>query len=104
MVLSWEVLPSALCPGSADKPPLTLLDLLGDELQLGHAVDTEQVAPAPQTRLLGLLPAALLSLQAIAVALEGLPAGLALYLHVGPHVCRDPRGAVQGPSHADWGP
>lgn len=87
-----KALPST--PG-VDEQPLTLLDLLGDELQLGHAVDAEQVAPAPQTRLLGLLPAALLSLQAVAVALEGLPAGLALHLHVGPHVCGDPRGAVQ---------
>lgn len=65
-----------------------LLDLLGDELQLRHAVDAEQVAPAPQTHLLGLLPAALLGLQAVAVALEGLPAGFTLHLHVGPHIGR----------------
>lgn len=78
------------------KQPLTLLDLLGDELQFGHAVDAEQVAPAPQTHLLGLLPAALLSLQAVAVALEGLPAGLALHLHVGPHVCGHQRGRCSG--------
>lgn len=80
--------------------PLTLLDLLGDELQLGHAVDAEQVTAAPQARLLGLLPAALLGLQAVAVALEGLPAGLTLHLHVGPHICRDPQGrcsAIQPP-------
>lgn len=76
--------------------PLTLLDLLGDELQLRHAVDAEQVTPAPQTHLLGLLPAALLSLQAVAVALEGLPAGLALHLHVGPHVCGHQRGRCSG--------
>lgn len=80
-----------------DAQPLTLLDLLGDELQLSHAVDAEQVAAAPQTRLLGLLPAALLGLQAVAVALEGLPAGLTLHLHVGPHICRDPRGHCSGP-------
>ena len=75
---------------AADEQPLTLLDLLGDELQLIHAVDAEQVTPAPQTCLLGLLPAALLGLQAVAVALEGLPAGLALHPHIGPHICRDP--------------
>lgn len=73
-----------------------MLDLLGDELQLGHAVDAEQVAPDPQTCLLGLLPAALLCLQAVAVALEGLPAGLALHLHVGPYVCRDQQGRRSG--------
>ena len=84
-------------PGQAlGRQPLTLLDLLGDELQLRHAVDTEQVAPAPQTHLLGLLPAALLSLQAVAVALEGLPAGLTLHLHVGPHICGDQRGRCSG--------
>lgn len=65
---------------------LTLLDLFGDELQLSHAVDAKEVAPAPQTRPLGLLPAALLCLQAVAVALEGLPAGVTLHLDIGPPV------------------
>lgn len=89
----WACRGPALYPRpAADSQHLTLLDLLGDELQLVHAVDAEQVAPAPQTRLLGLLPAALLGLQAVAVALEGLPAGLALHLHIGPHICRDPQG------------
>lgn len=84
-------------PGRAwGRQPLTLLDLLGDELQLRHAVDAEQVAPAPQTHLLGLLPAALLGLQAVAVALEGLPAGFTLHLHVGPHICGDQRGHCSG--------
>ena len=84
-------------PGRAlGRQPLTLLDLLGDELQLRHAVDAEQVAPTPQTHLLGLLPAALLSLQAVAVALEGLPAGLTLHLHVGPYICGDHRGRCSG--------
>lgn len=81
---------------AADRQPLTLLDLLGDELQLGHAVDAEQVTSAPQASLLGLLPAALFGLQAVAVALERLPAGLTLHLHVGPHVCRDPQGRRSG--------
>lgn len=74
---------------------LALLDLLGDELQLGHAVDAEQVAAGPHTHLLGLLPAALFGLQAIAVALEGLPARFTFHLHVGPPVCRDPHAAAQ---------
>jgi hypothetical protein len=69
-----------------------LLDLLGDELQFGHTMDAKQVTSTPQTCLLGLLPAALLSLQAVAVALEGLPAWLALHLDIGPPVCRESHG------------
>lgn len=44
----WASGGPALHPRLAvDERPLTLLDLLGDELQLGHAVDAEQVTAAP---------------------------------------------------------
>lgn len=61
---------------------LTLFDLLGDKFQLREGVDADQITPTPQAGLLCLLPALLLSYQPVAVGLEGLPAGLTVYLHL----------------------
>lgn len=76
-----------------------MLDLFGDEFQLSHAMDAKEVAPTPQACPLGLLPAAFLGLQAVAVALEGLPAGVTLHLDIGPPVYGEAHGGAQPESN-----